>query len=283
MKRVLSVQDLSCVGKCSLGVTLPVLSAMGVEACALPTAVLSAHTAFSNITRADFSDQIPAMMQAWAAEGITFDAIVSGYLGTREEIGLVQRLWEEAGKKDGRRICDPAMGDGGSLYRGFDASYVDAMWALVQDADVILPNLTEACLLLGKPWKEEFSEEEEMDLLRALSQRTRASVILTGYRQEGEGVGACCYDRREDAFFTCCGKKLPGSYFGTGDLFTAVVAGALARGSALKEAVRLAVDFTRISIEKTREDPDARWYGTDFERALPWLCSRVQKSELGDR
>lgn len=280
MKRVLSVQDLSCVGKCSLGAALPVLSVMGVEACALPTAVLSSHTAFLNITRADLTDRIPAVMDAWGAEGITFDAILSGYLGAKEQMALVKRLWTQCGKKKSLRICDPAMGDGGELYRGFDSSYVTAMWELVRDADVILPNVTEVCLLLGKPWRDNFTEKEQKDLVLSLAENIHGSIIMTGYRQDGGGVGAACYDRAEEKFLTCCGRQLPGSYFGTGDLFAAVTTGALVRGKSLKEAVRLAVDFTAISIEKTLEDSDARWYGTDFEKALPWLCRHLQESEV---
>ena len=180
MKRVLSVQDLSCVGKCSLGAALPVLSVMGVEACALPTAVLSSHTAFLNITRADLTDRIPAVMDAWGAEGITFDAILSGYLGAKEQMALVKRLWTQCGKKKSLRICDPAMGDGGELYRGFDSSYVTAMWELVRDADVILPNVTEVCLLLGKPWRDNFTEKEQKDLVLSLAENIHGSIIMLG-------------------------------------------------------------------------------------------------------
>jgi pyridoxine kinase len=279
MKRVLSVQDLSCVGKCSLGEALPVLSAMGVEACALPTAVLSAHTAFSNITRVDLTDRLPGVLSAWSAESLQFDAISSGYLGAKEQILLVRDLWEHFGRKNCLRLCDPAMGDAGELYRGFDASHVAAVRELVKEADVVLPNVTEVCLLLGEPWRENLTEEQEQQLVLALADKIRGSVIMTGYRQGESGLGAACYDRQEDRFYAFCGRQLPGNYYGTGDLFSAVVTGALVQGRSMSEAVRLAVEFTSRSIEKTLEDPEARWYGTDFERVLPWLCQQMQERD----
>lgn len=280
MKRVLSVQDLSCVGKCSLGAALPVLSLMGSEACALPTAVLSNHTAFSHMAKADVMNSIPVLCRAWEAEEIRFDAISSGYLGSQTQISLVESLWERFGKRNCLRICDPAMGDAGTLYQGFDKVFVMRMRELCQRSDVILPNVTEACLLLDRPYREDFTEAELQKLVKDLAGETAGTVILTGYSRNGDRerlVGAASYSRRTGRFFAYTREQFPGNYYGTGDLFAAVITGSLMRGYDTETAVRLAVDFTAESIKKTLEDPNHRWYGTNFEEALPYLADRMRK------
>ena len=158
-KRILTVQDISCVGQCSLTVALPILSACGHETAILPSAVLSTHTAgFSGYTFRDLTEDIPGICAHWVKEGIKFDAIYTGYLGTREQIADVAQVFDTLLKEGGKIIVDPAMADHGKLYSGFDMEYARAMGDLCKKADVILPNLTECCLLTGMPFRESYDE-----------------------------------------------------------------------------------------------------------------------------
>lgn len=286
MKRILTIQDISCVGRCSLTAALPIISCLGVETAVLPTAVLSSHTAFRHFSVRDLTEDIPTVEQAWLAEGISFDSIYSGYLGSERQVAMVEELWKQfpAAK---RRIVDPAMADQGRLYPGFDGSFVEAMKGLCARGDVILPNVTELYLLTGACRD---GGEDQVDFLlsgekpdwndcrvrmKELADRGTGLVIVTGY-EEGDGrIGAIAYDRTGDDFFTCTNERIPASYHGTGDIFASVVTGALARGADWRDSVRLAVDFVHECLVRTMQDPDRRWYGVDFEAALPWLCEKA--------
>lgn len=295
MKRILTIQDISCVGRCSLTVALPIISAMGVETAVLPTAVLSTHTAFTHFTFRDLTEDIPGIEKAWEQEGIRFDAIYSGYLGSARQTELVAECWERFGAASGAenrtgamngkaersdaaralRFVDPAMADNGRLYAGFDEAFVDAMRRLTSRADVIVPNLTEACLLADIPYRESFTDAEYRDLMKRLADHGPESVILTGYANSGTDIGALAYRRDTDEFFSVTGERIPVAYHGTGDIFASVMVGALARGLDLETAARLAVDYDRLCIQKTAEDENRRWYGVNFEEALPWLVQQM--------
>ncbi len=278
MKRVLSIQDISCVGKCSLTVALPILSAMGVEACPLPTAVLSTHTAFEHFTFRDLTDEIEPIKAVWEQEKITFDAVGSGYLGSLRQIALVEELGSYfrkvySGSGSFLQIVDPAMADNGVLYAGFTPDFAKAMGGLCRKADLILPNLTEACLMTGKEYRTDGDEAYWEEILTALADMGCRNVVLTGYSVSADSIGAIALQTTDGSrrIQSYVNEKLPGSYHGTGDIFASAVTGAMARGRSLEQAQKLAVDFTLESMRKTMEDPERRFYGVNFEEALHTL------------
>ena len=169
MKRVLSVQDISCVGKCSLTVALPIISAAGIETAILPTAVLSTHTVFSRFTFRDLTDDMPDIQKHWQKENIRFNAIYTGYLGSIKQVGYVQNILNTMGTEDCVRIVDPAMADNGKLYSIFNDEYVVAMRTLCVSADILLPNITEACFLADVEYRETYDESYIGELLNKLS------------------------------------------------------------------------------------------------------------------
>lgn len=278
MKRILTVQDASCVGKCSLTVALPVISAFGVEAAVLPTAVLSTHTAFKHFTFRDLTNDIIPIAEAWKKENLSFDAIYTGYLGSLTQIELVEKLFDEFGKNDVIKIVDPAMADNGKLYYGFDKTFARRMALLCGKADFILPNLTEVSFMLDIPYPgENYDENYVKTVLGKLTDLGAKTAIITGVSLEKDKIGAYGYDSVKDEYFYCYRERLPVSYHGTGDLFASTFCGALARGFSAPESTRIAVDFTVESMIKTTENPERRWYGVDFESAFPYLYKYVLK------
>ena len=276
MKRILTIQDVSCIGKCSLTVALPVLSVMGIETAVLPTAILSTHTAFRDFVFHDLTDQIAPIADHWQRQGMTFDALYSGYLGSAEQVDLVCDLIKRFKTPENFVLVDPAMADFGRLYTGFTPAFVETMKGLCAKADLILPNLTEACLLLGIPYEEEPDEARVREMLIGLTDLGCASAILTGVSFEAGQLGAAGYDRTSKTFFSHFGPKQPQSFHGTGDLFASVVTGGMTQGLSPAASMALAVDFTGESIRATLADPNARWYGVNFEEALPRLAQSLR-------
>ena len=278
MKRILTVQDVSCIGRCSLTVALPVLSAMGIETAALPTAVLSTHTAFSGYTFRDLTDDLPGILAHWKREGLGFDGVYTGYLGSVRQIAIVERMLDDFACAPGTlTVVDPVMGDFGRLYKGFDARFAAEMRALCARADVILPNLTEAAHLTGRPYLGDgYAEADVRALLLALADTGAKNVILTGVHFSADTLGAMSYRAADDAFDLYVSERLPETFHGTGDVFASCVAGALLRGATLSDAMRLAVDFTLACLRATVADPEHRWYGVNFETALPLLFDRAR-------
>lgn len=272
--RILTIQDISCVGQCSMTVALPVLSACGQEVCILPSAVLSTHTGgFGNVVFRDLSQDMPAICNHWIEEGITFDAIYTGYLGSVRQIQSVMNLIPRLRADNGILMVDPAMADHGKLYRGLDEDYVRAMGELCACADVLIPNLTEACLLTGSPVKERFGEEEIACLLEQLAEKCQGSVVLTGVGYQPEETGVALWENGE--VFHYSHEKVLQNYHGTGDLFAAALVGSFVGGKNLKTAVKIAADFTKQCVQNTYEDP-AHWYGVKFETALPALIKMLK-------
>ena len=179
-KKILTIQDISCVGQCSLTVALPIISACGIETCVLPSAVLSAHTAFNGYTFRDLTEDMPAINEHWKKEGIKFSAIYTGYLGSAKQIEYVEKIFAESSNENCVKIVDPAMADNGKLYPGFDAKFVEAMKELCSKADYVLPNITEACLLTGTEYKTEYNRAYIDELLDKLASLGYRKVILTG-------------------------------------------------------------------------------------------------------
>lgn len=265
-KRILTIQDISCVGQCSMTVALPILSACGHETCILPTALLSTHTGgFGRPAVTHLDPVLPDVLRHWRENDITFDAILVGYLGSLSAIDTVTEILDSMLAPGGISIVDPAMGDHGKLYSGFDDRYARAMERLCRRADVILPNITEAAMLSGNPFREPVSETYVEKLLSDLA---HPCVVLTGvgYREGETGIvlreGACQQHYRH--------SRIGKSYHGTGDIFAACFTGALMQEKTKFEAIRIAADFTCRCIENTAKNP-AHWYGVKFETAIPDL------------
>lgn len=281
MKRIVTAQDITCLGSCALTVALPVVSAMGVEASVLPTALLSVHTDFPSFTFQDLTDALPPVIDHWKREGFTFDAIYTGYLGSLAQVRLTSRFIDDFRRPDTLVFLDPVLGDAGKLYEGFDGNFPRAMAQLCAKADVIAPNLTEACLLLGRTYPQEgYDEAYVRELLRELSGLGAPRVILTGAEFRPDQVGVMSYDARTGEFFQYFRRKYPRRFHGTGDVFASVCVGALTRGLPLNRALTLAVDFTLESIQKTMSDPQGRWYSVNFQEAIPMLVSRLEAEQL---
>ena len=277
MKRIITVQDISCVGKCSLTVALPVISAMGVEACVLPTAVLSTHTAFKGFTFRDLTADISNITAHWKQEKIGFDAIYTGYLGSFEQIELMHSLISDFGGGSTRVIVDPCMGDNGALYSGFTPDFAKEMAALCSKADVIVPNLTEASFMLGIPYVEAgYTKEYIEDLVQKLAGLGARRVVLKGVSFDDKKLGIVSYDSQTQKISWYFHEKMPQSFHGTGDIFASVLTGALVRGFELQEACRLAADFVVEAIRATLSHKDYNWYGVDFESAIPFLVERLK-------
>ena len=273
MKRVVSIQDISCLGKCSLTVALPIISAMGVETCVVPTAVLSTHTGgFQGFTFHDLTQEVAPIAAHWKKEGITFDAIYTGYLGSFEQIDLVGRFFDQFGGDSTLVYVDPAMADNGVLYTGFTPEFARAMGTLCGKADVIVPNLTEASFMLGVDYVgDAYDEAYIKDLLKKLTGLGCKTAVLTGVSFEPDKIGAMAYDSATDTYASYFNEKLPVSFHGTGDVFASSCVGALMNGRDLPGALKIAVDYTLECIRETRKDPEARWYGVNFESAIPML------------
>lgn len=277
-KKVMTIQDISCIGQCSLTVALPIISACGVETIILPSAVLSSHTGgFKGYTFRDLTEDIPGIMNHWVSEGIAFDCIYTGYLGSITQIDYVRDLKKNVLKEDGLFIVDPAMADNGKLYHGFNQEFVAQMAGLCGNADIILPNLTEAAFMTGSELKlENQSEEYILNLLEKLAALGAKKIVLKGIAYDTEKLGVAVYDSAAkdlQYYFTAREKK---SSHGTGDCFAAAFTGALMQGESVYNAAALAADFVVECIRKTSNDPD-HWYGVKFEQALPMLVNRINK------
>lgn len=277
MKRIASIQDISCLGRCSLTVALPVISAMGVECAIVPTAVLSAHTAFPGFVSRDLTDQLPAIAAHWRQQNVHFDALYTGYIASVPQVQQVLDFFDAVKSPDTLLIVDPVMADHGKLYAGFGDDFPAAMARVVARADVALPNITEACLLTGTPYREDVDEGFARTLLQRVAALGVKHVVLTGVSFAPDRLGAMGYDSRTGTYFTAQGRRVPASFHGTGDIFAATVTGGLMRGMTLEQSSALAVEFVLACIDATARDPHAGWYGVEFEKALPLLCWRTQE------
>lgn len=278
MKRIATVQDISCVGKCSLTVALPIISAMGVEAAVLPTAVLSTHTAFKGFTFRDLTDDITPIIEHWKKEKITFDAIYTGYLGSFKQLELISKFFADFRSSTSLIFVDPCMADNGSLYSGFTKEFALAMADLAGKADVIVPNMTEASFMLGIPYKaDNYDEKYVKDILLKLASLGAKKIVLKGVSLEKGKIGIMGYDSEKNNFSSYFHEKLPTSFHGTGDIFASVCVGALMNDLSLEESVKLAADFVVQSIKATISHKDYNWYGVDFESAFPFLINALKK------
>ncbi len=273
-RKILTVQDISCVGQCSLTVALPVLSACGHETCILPTTLLSTHTGgFTGYTCMDLTDEIPSIAAHWQREGIRFEAAYTGYLGTPRQIELVKSVMEATLVEGGLRIVDPAMADNGVLYPAFDSAYVEAMKSLCAVADILLPNITEACFLTDTPYCEETDEALIDRLLSGLHALGAKTVVLTGVGFTPEETGVMISESGVRSYYRH--RRLPESCHGTGDVYASAFVGALMKGLDAYTAAKIAADFTLICMENTRGDK-SHTYGVKFEPMLGTLMDMIR-------
>lgn len=277
MKRVLTIQDISCVGKCSLTVALPIISSMGIETAVLPTAVLSTHTQFKEgFTFRDLTCDIEPIVQHWKREKITFDSIYTGYLGSFEQLKLVETIFNEFKNKSNFILVDPVMADNGKLYTGFTQEFALNMAKLCGKADIIVPNLTEASFMLNKPYIEKgYSEEYIKETLKELTSLGAKIAVLTGVSFDEKKLGVYAYDSVNDKYYQYYNRKIPVSFHGTGDIFASCLCGALALDKDLLSSLKIAVDYTVDCIDITAKNKDHTWYGVEFEKAIPSLIKSI--------
>lgn len=274
-KRILTIQDISCVGQCSMTVALPILSACGLETCILPSAVLSTHTGgFTGFHVRDLSMDMPAIETHWKKEGIDFEAIYTGYLGSKEQVDYVISIAKNLLKEGGKVIIDPAMADHGKLYYGFDEEYVAAMRRLVAIADVVVPNITEAAMLTGLPFRTSYDEAYINSLLEGLLALGAKRVVLTGVSYYEDEIGVLIRDKIGTSYYRH--KRIERNFHGTGDIYASAMVGAWMRGNTLYDAARIAADYTVRCMEKTLDDETHR-YGVKFELAIPYLVKTLEK------
>ena len=273
-KRVLVINDLSCFGKCSLTVSLPVLAACGVEAVPLPTAILSTHTGgFPSPYISSMTDAMQGIFAHWRAIGLRFDAIYSGYLCGEEQIALVEHIFDEFSDEHTLLVVDPVMGDGGKLYSGFDAAYAARMKHLCARAHIITPNLTEAALLTGHDAHDITDASGQYALLHDLLALGAHAVVLTGATRPDGTVGYLYTDRERTEPLEIRHDYIDKMLHGCGDAFASALCGALMQGRVTEDAVRLATDYTLACIRATLTDAPTHWYGLKFEAGLPLLTS----------
>ena len=267
-KRAAALHDISCFGKCSLTVALPILSAAGIETAVIPTAVLSTHTGFKDYTFRDLTDDILPVVIRWKDNSLEFDAIYTGYLGSLQQIDIIKEVISLL-KGNIIIMVDPVMADNGKLYGGFSEDFPKHMATLCAKADIITPNITEACFMLGKPYiKGPYRKTQIEELLEGLKNITGGSIVLTGVYFEDAHLGAACFDKVSGKTSYAMGRKIDGNYHGTGDIFSSSLLGGLLNGKSLSEALHIAVGFVCECICNTKENFTDMWYGVNFEDSL---------------
>ena len=273
-QRILTIQDISCVGQCSLTVALPILSACGLETAVLPSAVLSTHTAgFSGYTFRDLTEDMPAIAAHWEKEGIHFSAIYTGYLGSTKQIGYVRDIFRATAAPGCLKIVDPAMADNGKLYPGFDMEFVEAMKQLCADADYIVPNITESCFLTGMEYTADYDRAYIDEMLSKLTDLGCKNIILTGISYASGKTGIVVFENGVYSYYEH--DFLPNSCHGTGDIYASAFTGALVRGNSAYRAAQIAADYTVECIKETAK-LDNHWYGAAFEPVLGKLIDLLK-------
>lgn len=275
MKRILTIQDISCVGKCSLTVALPIISAMGIEAAILPTAVLSTHTGFKNFTFCDLTDEIDKIKTAWRAENIGFDGIYTGFLGSFLQLEKMAEIFDEFGKNS-PILVDPCMGDNGKLYSIFDLKFAAAMGELCKKADIITPNLTEACFLTSVKYPQNGYDSDFVgELLDKLKAFGNKKIVLKGISYDEKTCGVFGFDRDKNELTSYFHELVPQRFHGTGDMFASALFSKIVLGDNLENAIKTAANFVLDAIKCTLANEKRNWYGVDFESALPNLIKNL--------
>lgn len=274
-QKILTIQDISCVGQCSLTVALPILSACGLETCILPSAILSTHTAgFQGYTFRDLTEDMPGIAQHWQKEHIQFSGIYTGYLGSTRQVAYVKSILDTMGTADCIRVVDPAMADNGKLYPAFDMAYVQAMKNLCIGADVLLPNLTEACFLAEVPYQENYDEKYILGLMKKLCSLGAKTIVLTGVSYAEGKTGVAVYEKGSMQYYQH--ERIAQGCHGTGDIYASAFTGAVMNGKTVYDAAKIAADYTVLCIMNTQDDPN-HWYGAKFEPVLGQFIKMLGK------
>lgn len=274
-KRIVAINDISCLGKCSLTVALPIISALGIECAVMPTAVLSAHTAFEGFTFHDLTDEIKPIADHWKKRSERFDCIYSGYLGSLRQIQLVADFIDDFKGENTAVVIDPVLGDNGRLYANFTEDFPREMAKLCQKADVITPNLTEAALLLQREYVGSgYTEEYIKELLTSLATLGAKKIILTGVSYDDKKLGVACYDSGSGEYSYYAQECIRSMFHGTGDVWTSSFTAAFVKGYDFAEAAAIATDFTVKCIKATLDDMEDHWYGVKFENCLGEFCRK---------
>lgn len=272
-KKILTIQDISCLGQCSLTVALPILSACGMETCIIPSAILSTHTAgFSGFTFRDLTEDIPKIKEHWLSEGIRFEAIYTGYLGSTRQIDYVTDIMATLGSPNAVNIVDPAMADNGKLYPAFDQAYVEEMKKLCAKADYVVPNITEACYLTDTEYKEDYCESYIRSLCEKLTIKPEQTIVLTGVGYREGKTGVVVYKNGDYQYYEH--ELISKGCHGTGDVYASAFVGALLNGHTPFDAAKIAADYTVLCIKHTQGDQE-HWYGVKFEEKLPELIKML--------
>ena len=265
-KRVAAIHDISCVGKCSLTVALPIISAAGVETSVIPTAVLSTHTGgFTGFTYRDLTDDLKPITHHWKSLGLKFDAIYTGYIGDVRQFDYILECKEKLLKKDGLFIVDPAMADYGKLYPALNEDIVEGMKRICSVADYIIPNITEACFLTNNTYLEKYNQEYIYNLVKDLKKVGAKNVILTGVGYTETELGAIFSNDLE--YVEYFGIKQPISYHGTGDIFSSLIVANIMNKNSIYNSLKDSVDFIIDCIKETSKD-NKHSYGVKFEKIL---------------
>lgn len=260
--KLLTMQDLSCVGQCSLTVALPILSANGIETCVLPTAILSNHTMFKSWSYLDLTGEIENIFRHWKNNNFKFDAYLLGYLGKPELMKIAEECFDNFSADGAQVIIDPVFGDNGKLYPGFDLNYVNEMRKLLKRADVILPNVTEACFLTDTEYKPDYDIDFIIDLEKKLAKITGGEIIVTGALIDN-GIGEVIYGKEKSDILLH--ELIPQSKHGTGDIFSSVFTANYLQDKGLHSSCEIAAKFVADCLKNTGED---HFYGVNFERIL---------------
>lgn len=272
-KRVLAIHDISCVGRCSLTVALPILSTGGLDTGVLPTAILSTHTGgFQGYAYRDLTDDIKPVTDHWKSLGLHFDALYSGFLGSYDQIDLVSGLMADFHSMDTLCMVDPVMADNGRLYATYTKDMAQSMHKLCRKADIITPNMTEACILLDIPYQSKgFTQAETEEILHRLCDIGPRQVVLTGVTLGQDQLGVAAFDAQSGEISYTFEGRYPGIFHGTGDILASALLCGLMNGKTLKESAAMAVKFTHRCIECTILSNQELRYGVRFEAALPYL------------
>lgn len=276
MKRLLSIQDISCFGRCSQTVALPIISALGIETVLLPTAILSTHTGdFCDYSFLPLNAEIKKITNHWKSIKLTFDAIYVGYIGTVELIESISSIIDEFSDENTLIYIDPAMADNAALYSGLDMEYVSEIKKLCKKADIICPNIYEAMLLSGFGCTHSYTPKD----VNALADKTgelAKKTIITGIHK-GDEILTLGYDRKTKVSKEIVNKKFDGMFYGTGDIFASTFIGAYLNGLDFFEAIAFSDGFVQMCIENTIAEHDKYWYGINFEPCLSYLTDFYNK------
>lgn len=272
LKRVFAIHDMSGIGKCSLSAAIPIISALGVECNPIPTAILSSHTGeMEGYTFRDLTDDLTAYVNHWKTLDIKPDCIYIGYLASLKQIETVKYIINSFADSETLFICDPAMADSGRLYTGFDDDFVSNMAQLCKTADIITPNLTEAALITKTEYKPDADEEYLNDIIEKLKEYTKRYIVLTGVNPDKSKTGCLIYDKLSDKTVFLASEKYPGTYYGTGDIFTSVLCGCTVNGIDIFRSAEIALEFTSKSVKETYINQTDTRFGLAFEKFIPLL------------